>query len=268
MSLEPPPGFPRGPLSRHLVSYPAGARIYGEGEVGTEMYAIRSGEVEITRLVSGREWPVARLRKGDVFGEASLLEDLPRDASAIARSDVELVRVNGATLESMLEKNPEIAIRMLRALSRRLHQASDSEETPGPGAPAETGVRRPAALPLSSPPPSPESPASGCLLVSSDRSKRFLLNPEGDTVVGRAEASSGEAPDVDLTGLDSQRTVARRHARFYRVGGADYVMEEIGVVNGTFVNGTRLATGTPAVVRHGDLVAFGLVALTFWNPAA
>jgi cyclic nucleotide-binding protein/FHA domain-containing protein len=254
-------GLPRGFLSRHLVSYPAGARIYGEGEVGTEMYAIRSGEVEITRIISGRERPVARLGKGDVFGEGSLLEDLPREAAAFARSDVELVRFNGATLESMLERDPEIAIRMLRALARRLRQAGGLEKAPV--FPPET-VGRPAALPLSP----PASPAKSCLVVSSDRSKRFFLNLEGDTVVGRADTAAGDAPDVDLAALDSQRTVSRRHARFYRVAGADYVMEEIGVVNGTFVNGTRLATGTPAAVRNGDVVTFGLVALTFWNPAA
>src|SRR5262249_59145791 len=41
---KPSPGFS---LSRFLVSYPAGSKIYGEGEIGTEMFVIRSGEVEI-----------------------------------------------------------------------------------------------------------------------------------------------------------------------------------------------------------------------------
>jgi hypothetical protein len=264
MSLRPPQIIPHGSLARHLVSFPAGATIYGEGEVGTEMFAIRSGEVEITKIVSGQARPVARLQKGDVFGEASLLEDLPREATALAASDVELVRVNGATLESMLENRPEIAIRMLRALARRLRQTAGFDEAPPSRASSEAEDRRQLSFPLSP----PEAPARSCLLVSSDRSKRFLLNPEGDTVVGRADASPAEAPDVDLTALDSHRTVSRRHARFYRISGADYVMEEIGVAHGTFVNGARLATGTPAAVRHGDLVTFGLVALTFWNPAA
>lgn len=256
-------GLPRALRSRHVVSYPAGARIYGEGEVGTEMYAIRSGEVELTKIVSGRAKPVALLRKGDVFGEASLLEDLPRDTNALARSDVELVRINGAALEEMLERKPGIAVVILRAFARRLRQATAFEEMPGARLSNPAG-RPPAPRRFSS----PESPPRGCLLAGSDESKRFRLNPEGDTVVGRGDGTPGEAPDVDLTALDSHRTVARRHARFYRVSGADYVMEEIGVAHGTFVNGARLATGTPAAVRHGDLVAFGLVALTFWNPAA
>jgi pSer/pThr/pTyr-binding forkhead associated (FHA) protein len=39
-------------------------------------------------------------------------------------------------------------------------------------------------------------------------------------------------------------------------------MEEIGVLNGTFVNGSRIATGTPVPVSDGDELSFGLVALT------
>ena len=61
--------------------------------------------------------------------------------------------------------------------------------------------------------------------------------------------------------------VNARHARLYRIGEAEYLMEEIGVVNGTFVNNVKLATGVPVAVRHGDLVGFGLVILTFWKPS-
>ena len=40
-------------------------------------------------------------------------------------------------------------------------------------------------------------------------------------------------------------------------------MEEIGVMNGTFVNDTRLATGAPVAIQNGDTLKFGLVSLTF-----
>jgi pSer/pThr/pTyr-binding forkhead associated (FHA) protein len=45
-------------------------------------------------------------------------------------------------------------------------------------------------------------------------------------------------------------------------------MEEIGVMNGTFVNDHRVATGTPVPLQAGDTVKFGLVTLTFQAPAA
>jgi pSer/pThr/pTyr-binding forkhead associated (FHA) protein len=46
------------------------------------------------------------------------------------------------------------------------------------------------------------------------------------------------------------------------MAGKLYLMEEIGVMNGTFVNGVRVATGTPVPVSGGDELRFGLVSLT------
>jgi pSer/pThr/pTyr-binding forkhead associated (FHA) protein len=45
-------------------------------------------------------------------------------------------------------------------------------------------------------------------------------------------------------------------------------MEEIGVMNGTFVNENRVATGTPVPLQNGDTVKFGLVTLTFQSAGA
>src|SRR6185369_4223584 len=100
-------------------TFRAGETIYVEGEIGTEMYAIRSGEVEIVKTRQGQVRPLALLRRGDFFGETSLLEDLPREETARARTDVVLVRINGAILEGMLKTNAEVAVRMMRKLSRR-----------------------------------------------------------------------------------------------------------------------------------------------------
>jgi CRP-like cAMP-binding protein len=265
MSVLSPARTDSGSLSRYVVTYPAGTRIYREGEVGTEMFTIRSGEVEITRTTNGETFTLARLRKGDFFGEMSLLEDMPREATASARTDVELVRVNGAVFEEMLRRNPEIALRMLRRLSRQAREATAFVEevlggrSLGAGKPpaATTGETAPGGRPAVLP-----------QLVSADRKSRYVLNAEGDTVIGRSDPISGATPDVDLAPLDPQRSVSRRHARLYRIGDTTYVMEEIGVVNGTFVNETRLTTGAPAPLGHGDDLQLGLVTLTFWNPVA
>jgi hypothetical protein len=42
-------------------------------------------------------------------------------------------------------------------------------------------------------------------------------------------------------------------------------MEEIGVMNGTFVNEKRLVTGAPMLIQNGDVLKFGLVPLTFYS---
>lgn len=252
-----------GGLARYIVSYPAGARIYGEGEIGTEMFTIRSGEVEITRTVNGETRTLSRLRKGDFFGETSLLEDAPREATARARSDVEVIRVNGAVFEEMLRRNPEIGMRIMRRLSRQAREAERfADGFPGRRTPEEPGqaaaIRQAEAAPRAGIPE----------LVSVDRRTRFPLNREGDTVLGRADPVTGMRPDVDLTPFDSHRSVSRRHARLYRIGETTYVMEEIGVVSGTFVNDMKLTTGAPVAIQHGDEVKLGLVTFTFWNPVA
>ena len=260
-----PPRTARESLWRHLVTFRAGARIYAEGEVGTEMFAIRSGEIEITRTIAGQNRVLARLRKGDFFGETSVLEDVPREATARARTNVELVRVNGSEFEAMLKSSPEIAFRILRGLSRRLREAAATVE----GA----LERRKAVRAYSSPVPvrrRSETPpeADLCQLISSDGATRFTLNRDGDTVVGRADPVTQTVPDADLTPLDSKHSVSRRHARLYRIGTIVYVMEELGATHGTFVNDTRLETGVPAAIHSGDVLTIGRIALTFWDPSA
>jgi CRP-like cAMP-binding protein len=263
MSVLFPPRKETRLAARFLVSYPAGATIYAEGDVGTELFAIRSGEVEISRMARGETVVLARLRKGDFFGETSVLEDIPRDSTARARTDVALVRVNGAALEEMIRRNSDIAFRIMRKLSRQAREAAASAEKilATPGIP-EPGARPGAEGGLEA--PIPGTPQ----LVALDRKTRFEVNREGDTILGRSDSVTGLTPDVDLTPVDPQRTVSRRHARLYWIDDLLYVMEEIGVGNGTFVNDRRLATGAPATVRHGDDLRLGLVTLTFWNPVA
>lgn len=256
-------GGGRNPFERYIVTHPMGDIIFSEGEIGTEMYIIQSGTVELFKSIAGETRVLATLEKGDFFGEMSVLEDLPRTASARARTDVELVRINGAMFDTMLKSNTEIAIRMMRKLSRRLRDVSAMLEDALGRRVAEE--ERPAVRRPSPPPPAAPARRDNFRLVSADGANEFFLNREGDTLVGRADPVTGITPDIDLTPLDSQRSTSRRHAKIYQLGGVFYVMEEIGVMNGTFVNDNRLATGAPAAISNGDTLKFGLVPLTFYS---
>lgn len=252
-------GVERNPFARYLVSFPAGATIYSEGEIGTEMFTIQSGTVEIVKSLAGETRLLATLEKGDFFGEMSILEDSPRFHTARAKTPVELVRINGAMFDAMLKSNTEIAIRMMRKLSRRLGEVTRMLED-ALGRRVEEAER-----------PGPRSDRIErhvCRLVSGDGATEFFLNREGDTLVGRADPVTGIVPDVDLTPIDPERSISRRHARIYPIAGIFYLMEEIGVMNGTFVNGERLTTGSPVPIRDGDRLTFGLVPLTFSGPPA
>jgi CRP-like cAMP-binding protein len=238
--------------------HPAGAFIFREGDLGTEMFILQDGQVEILKTVSGTDEQLAVLDKGDFFGEMSLLEDLPRTASARAITDCKVIRINGATFDQMLRSKPEIAVRIMRKLSRRLRQTDQMlrEALGGPDQPSRVPE-----MPALEQPPPPSSLAPQRLAHASGM--EMHLSTSSETLVGRRDPVTGIHPDVDLTPVDTQRSTSRRHAKIYRRGGKFFVCEEIGTMNGTFVNGERVETGVPVEVRPGDEVQFGLVKLTF-----
>jgi MFS family permease len=75
-------------LASHLipVEVPAGDAVFRQGDHGDRFYVVDSGGVEIE--LDGRE--VNLLGPGDHFGEIALLRDIPRTATARARTDVQL----------------------------------------------------------------------------------------------------------------------------------------------------------------------------------
>ena len=74
---------------------------------------------------------------------------------------------------------------------------------------------------------------------------------------------TGLKPEVDLSELDLNRSVSRHHARLTFEGGVYSLTEEVGALNGTFINGKRLVSGKPSRLKNGDVVNLGMVKLTF-----
>ncbi|KAB2965965.1 MAG: cyclic nucleotide-binding domain-containing protein [Thermoanaerobaculia bacterium] len=240
------------------VDFAAGEHVFREGELGTEMYIVHEGRIEIAKQVGGESRALAVLEKGDFFGEMAILEDLPRAASARALVDSKLLMINGSTFDQMLRTNPEIAVRMMRKLSGRLRDTDqmlrEALGTPG-GSPI---VEMPSAQE-----PKPAAAPAPQRLVHEKSGIEFPLAAGPETTIGRRDPVTGIQPDVDLTPADTQRSISRRHAKIYRRGGKFFVAEEIGTMNGTFLNGARLETGVPTEVAPGDEVRFGLVSLRF-----
>jgi len=239
------------------VEFEAGETIFGEGELGTEMYIIQDGRVEIVKQIVGEARQLAVLEKGDFFGEMAILEDKPRTAAARALTPIKLLMINGSTFDQMLRSNPEIAVRMMRKLSRRLRE-TDGMLRESLGRPAPEPV-------VEIPAPEEAKAAAGSLerLVESRSGMEFFLAQGAETLIGRRDPVTGINPDVDLTPVDTQRSISRRHAKIHRRGGKFFLAEEIGTMNGTFVNGVRLETGVPSEIRVGDEIRCGLVPLFF-----
>ncbi len=250
---QPVPGAGR---KGYAVELKAGQYVFREGDLGTEMYIINEGKVEILNQVGDEEEQIlAVLEKGDFFGEMSVLEDLPRAASARAVTDLRLLQINGSTFDQLLQGNPEIAVRMMRKLSRRLRETDEMLKTLHGGTKITSREM---------PRPVVQTTVEGPeRLLHAPSGMEFHLSNGSETTIGRKDPVTGIYPDIDLTPVDNQRSVSRRHAKVYRRGSKYFFGEEIGTMNSTFLNGRRMDTGIPAEIKPGDELRCGVVVLRF-----
>ena len=274
------------PFKHLIVRRKTGEILFNEGDLGSEMYVVQTGEVRLFRVRDGVKQELAVLEKGDFFGELAVLEGLPRTSAAEALTDIDLIEINSATFDRMIRANIEIAVRMLRKLSNRLQEANRKLEgmtqgTPGGPAPAAaTGAvdmdhaPEPPAVPeptaTAAPAPGAAAGASDVavpegalgLLVLEGGNRTFPLG-EGAAIIGRYDPVTGTRPEIDLTQVDINRSVSRRHARLFHKEGGYFLTEEVGALNGTLVNGRRLTPGQPQALASGDRIALGMVSLVF-----
>ncbi len=101
-----------------------GDMIMVENEPGMELYIIQSGKVKITKVVEGNEVLLAVLQPGDIFGEMALLENKPRSATAVAYGTVTTLAINKANFETMVQQQPQLAVKLITILSERIWLAS------------------------------------------------------------------------------------------------------------------------------------------------
>ncbi len=79
--------------------------------------------------------------------------------------------------------------------------------------------------------------------------------------IGRRDPSQSHYPELDLADYDRGHA-SRRHAVIERRG-AQYVLTDVGSVNGTLLNGVRMAPHRPQPLKSGDRVRIGDVEIRF-----
>jgi CRP-like cAMP-binding protein len=248
-------GGSKDALKDSQLTFNAGDKIFAQGELGTEMFIIQEGEVEIVKHIGGESHLLSRLERGDFFGEMAVLEAMPRTADAVAVTEVRAVAINGSRFDEMLRKNPEVAVRIIRKYSKRLREANTLlEKLAG----REVDVDH---MAMDATVIAPAEKATRHRLVDVATGTAFFFSNGDETTIGRADPVTGILPDIDLTPVDNNRSVSRRHAKIIRSGNDYHVLEEVGTVNGTYVNDQRIPTGVPVTLHNGDLVKIGLISM-------
>jgi len=104
----------------------AGETIFAEGDDGDQAYIIESGDVRITRGgLGGSALTLARLVRGDMFGEIALIDRKPRSATATAVADSELVTLSRDALTDDLTTDQGSMRHLLGLFSERLRSAGE-----------------------------------------------------------------------------------------------------------------------------------------------
>jgi len=98
------------------LSFKAGETIFHEGDQGNELYVVQSGSVQIS--IGGRT--IETLSEHGIFGEIALIEDTPRNATAVAVTDTSVVPVGEKQFLFLVRETPYFALNVMRVLARRL----------------------------------------------------------------------------------------------------------------------------------------------------
>ena len=111
-------------------SFPKGRTIVAEGEPSQSLYVLLSGRAKVQRSdTEGKEVILAVLGPGECFGEMSLIDDAPRSASVITIESCDFMSINKESFKSMLVSSPEISMRIMKGLVKRLRDADKKIET-------------------------------------------------------------------------------------------------------------------------------------------
>ncbi|HET9545680.1 MAG TPA: cyclic nucleotide-binding domain-containing protein [Gaiellaceae bacterium] len=100
-------------------SVPAGQTVVEEGSTGTSFFVIADGEATVS--IGGEE--KATFGPGDSFGEMSVIDEDVRSASVVATKDLHLFFLTPWEFRPFVREQPEVAWKLLQALSRRLRAA-------------------------------------------------------------------------------------------------------------------------------------------------
>ena len=107
-----------------------GQVLFRQGEPGEEMFLVRRGAIVVSKTVTPPvEQVLARFGPGDFFGEMSLFDHAPRSATIQAEADTELLVLDRASLQALIDADPRAAASFFHALVQvfidRLRAAGD-----------------------------------------------------------------------------------------------------------------------------------------------
>jgi CRP/FNR family transcriptional regulator len=106
--------------------FAAGEVVFREGDDSDTCYVVNTGHARAIREhPDGRQITLATFGPGDIFGELAMFDDERRSATIEASDDLEVLGILGTDMRRLLRRHPDIAVKLVIALGRRLRAANE-----------------------------------------------------------------------------------------------------------------------------------------------
>jgi len=106
--------------------FDAGEVVFREGDSSDTCYVVRSGQARAVREhADGRSITLANFGPGDIFGELAMFDDERRSATVEVLENTEAVAILGPDMRRLLREHPDIAVKLIKALGRRLRETNE-----------------------------------------------------------------------------------------------------------------------------------------------
>src|SRR5687767_8503423 len=107
-------------FSSERLTYAAGQVMFKAGDMGDAAYVVIDGSVEISVPSPSGPILVNTLGKHDLIGEIAIFGDVPRTATATAKTKLETLKISKELFEKIIRENPDAALELIRVLAARL----------------------------------------------------------------------------------------------------------------------------------------------------
>jgi CRP-like cAMP-binding protein len=106
--------------------FAAGEAVFREGDQSDTCYVVRTGQARAVREhANGRSITLANFGPGDIFGELAMFDDERRSATVETLEQTEAIAILGGDMRRLLGEHPQIAVKLLAALGRRLRETNE-----------------------------------------------------------------------------------------------------------------------------------------------